>query len=158
MNGHSHTVWNFKGDYAGNVTVKAQWGQYTVTYNANGGSGAPGAQTKTYGQTLTLSGTRPTRSGYTFQGWATSASGAVAYQPGGSYTTNGAVTLYAVWRQDLATKVVTTSNYGEPVEYSSGGVSDWLILCNDGKNVSLISTNPLTKDQIGYSKRRWTYI
>lgn len=29
MNGHSHTVWNFKGDYAGNVTVKAQWHMHT---------------------------------------------------------------------------------------------------------------------------------
>ena len=71
---------------------------YSVSYNANGGSGAPSAQTKWYGTTLTLSATKPTRTGYTFKGWATSSSGSVAYQPSGSYTANAAVTLYAVWQ------------------------------------------------------------
>ena len=71
---------------------------YTVSYDANGGSGAPGSQTKTQDITLTLSGTKPTRSGYTFLGWATSSSATGAsYQPGGSYTANASVTLYAVW-------------------------------------------------------------
>lgn len=71
--------------------------KYTISYNANGGSGAPSAQTKWYGETLTLSSTRPTRTGYTFAGWATSSGGSVAYQPGGSYTANSAATLYAKW-------------------------------------------------------------
>lgn len=78
----------------GKVPKKAS---YTVSYNANGGSGAPGSQTKWYGTNLTLSSTRPIRTGYTFAGWATSASGSVAYQPGGTYTSNSAVTLYAKW-------------------------------------------------------------
>lgn len=38
--------------------------EYTVSYNANGGSGAPSSQTKFYGSDLTLSDTVPTRSGY----------------------------------------------------------------------------------------------
>ena len=46
---------------------------YKVTYNANGGSGAPSAQTKYYGTTLKLSTTKPTRNGYNFKGWGTSA-------------------------------------------------------------------------------------
>ena len=71
---------------------------YTVSYNANGGSGAPASQTKTKDIALTLSGTKPTRSGYTFLGWATSSSATSAsYQPGGRYTANASVTLYAVW-------------------------------------------------------------
>ena len=71
---------------------------YTVSYNANGGSGAPGSQTKYYGQTLTLSSTRPTRSNYNFLGWATSATASSAqYQPGGSYTYSSNTTLYAIW-------------------------------------------------------------
>lgn len=71
---------------------------YLVSYNANGGSGAPGSQTKWYGTTLVLSTIKPTRTGYAFQGWATSASGSVAYAAGGSYTGNAAITLYAVWK------------------------------------------------------------
>lgn len=71
---------------------------YTVSYNANGGSGAPSSQTKYYGKSLTLSKTKPTRTGYSFQGWATSSSGSVKYDPGDSYTANSGVTLYAVWK------------------------------------------------------------
>lgn len=78
----------------GTVPKKAS---YTVSYNANGGSGAPGSQTKWYGSNLTLSGTRPTRTGYSFAGWATSSSGSVAYQPGSTYSSNSSVTLYAKW-------------------------------------------------------------
>ncbi len=85
-----------------NVTLYAVWSknpsQYTVSYNANGGSGAPSSQTKTEGVTLTLSATKPTRSGYTFLGWSTSSTAISAtYSAGGSYTANAGATLYAVW-------------------------------------------------------------
>lgn len=82
------------------VSVKTSYG---VAYNANGGSGAPASQTKWYGETLTLSTTRPTRTNYTFKGWATSASGGVSYASGASYTANAAVTLYAVWERAYTT-------------------------------------------------------
>ena len=39
------------------------WTSYNVSYNANGGSGAPSGQTKWKDQTLTLSTTKPTRTG-----------------------------------------------------------------------------------------------
>lgn len=91
------------GSYTNNssATLYAVWkaNTYTIKYNANGGSGAPANQTKTYGKTLTLSSAKPTRANYTFIGWATSASATAAtYQPGGSYTSNSAATLYAVWK------------------------------------------------------------
>ena len=81
------------------ITLYAIWkaNTYTVSYNANGGSGAPGSQTKTYGVNLTLSSTIPTRTNYNFLGWSTSASGSVVYAAGATYTNNSAVTLYAVW-------------------------------------------------------------
>ena len=90
------------GNYTANTaaTLYAVWkaNTYTVKYNANGGTGAPSAQTKTYGVTLTLSSVKPTRTNYTFKGWATSASATTpAYSSGGSYTSNAAITLYAVW-------------------------------------------------------------
>lgn len=73
---------------------------YTISYNANGGSGAPSAQTKTENKALTLSTTKPTRNGYEFLGWAAYANaGTAQYQPGGSYNENANVTLYAVWKQ-----------------------------------------------------------
>lgn len=90
------------GSYTANAaaTLYAVWkaNTYTVKYNANGGTGAPGNQTKTYGKTLTLSSTIPTRTNYNFKGWGTSASATtVSYAAGGNYTANAAITLYAVW-------------------------------------------------------------
>lgn len=82
------------------ATLYAVWkaNTYTVSYNANGGTGAPGNQTKTYGKALTLSSTKPTRTNYNFKGWGTSASATtVTYAAGASYTNNAAITLYAVW-------------------------------------------------------------
>lgn len=93
------------------IQLFAKWtiNTWTVAYSANGGTGAPASQTKTYGQTLTLSSTRPTRSGYTFLGWSTNATGTgTAYAPGGSYTANAAATLYAVW---VAVQVTSLSAY-----------------------------------------------
>ena len=84
---------------------------YSVTYNANGGSGAPSAQTKTKDVSLTLSTTQPTRAGYNFLGWATSASATSAqYQPGSTYTANANVTLYAVW-EELNTIAINADNF-----------------------------------------------
>lgn len=74
---------------------------YTVSYNANGGTGAPGNQTKTYGVNLALSSTKPTRPGHTFKEWNTSKDGkGTTYRPGETYTKNAALTLYAIWIAD----------------------------------------------------------
>ena len=76
---------------------------FTIKYNANGGSGAPASQTKYYGKSLTLTGAKPTRTGYTFKGWARSASGAVEFAAGASYAYNADATLYAVWEANKYT-------------------------------------------------------
>lgn len=94
------------------VPAKDHW---TIAYNANGGSGAPGSQTKWRDENLTLSSTKPTRTGYTFQGWATSSGGSVAYQPGASYTSNSGTTLYAVWKANTWTvRFDATGGTGAP--------------------------------------------
>ena len=70
----------------------------TVNYNANGGSGAPTSQNKYNTVDLTLSSTKPTRTGYAFVSWNTSSDGSgVSYQPGSKYTANESATLYAIW-------------------------------------------------------------
>ena len=72
---------------------------YTVSYDANGGYGAPAQQTKKHGQSLTLAKTAPKMDGYIFMGWATkSDSSEVAYAPGATLVYNGDLTLYAVWK------------------------------------------------------------
>lgn len=95
-----------------NATLYAVWKiiTYTISYDANGGSGKPANQTKTYGKTLTLSSTIPTRSGYTFLGWSTSSTAtSETWKAGGSYTVNASDVLYAVWK--LAYSKPKISNY-----------------------------------------------
>lgn len=100
---------NPHGGYAVTIPAKAS---YNVTYNANGGSGAPSAQTKWLGETLVLSDTVPTRANYNFKGWATSSSATTAtYQPGGTYTANSALTLYAVWELAFLPPTATIRAY-----------------------------------------------
>lgn len=72
---------------------------YLVRYDANGGSGAPGAQVKVKNYALTLSDKTPTRSGYRFVGWAADRNAdAARYLPGEPYQTNEPLVLYAVWQ------------------------------------------------------------
>ena len=86
------------------ITLYAIWESYTpklyfIYYDANGGSGAPVKQIKAHNVNLTLSGIRPTRTGYLFLGWSTSSAGStVEYSPGDIYTENETSTLFAVWR------------------------------------------------------------
>lgn len=68
---------------------------YTVSYNANGGTGAPGNQIKTYGYVLTLSSQKPTRTGYIFNYWDGSDGG--TYYPGSSFGTDADTVLTAHW-------------------------------------------------------------
>lgn len=85
-------------DAYGSDTLSARTWQWTVSYNANGGTGAPSSQTKTYGQTLKLSTTKPTKKDYNFLGWGTSTeSTTIEYEAGANYTNNAAITLYAIW-------------------------------------------------------------
>lgn len=114
---------NYTADSA--ATLYAVWKAitYTVSYNANGGSGAPGNQTKTYGVNLTLSSTKPTRTNYNFKGWGTSASATtVSYAAGSTYTNNAAITLYAIW--ELAYIKPRISNVSVVRCNSSGTATD----------------------------------
>ena len=71
---------------------------YTVSYDANGGSGSVAAQTAAAGGTVTVRANGFTRNDYTFQSWNTRADGTgAAYEPGDALTVSGDVTLYAQW-------------------------------------------------------------
>lgn len=101
------STWNAYSPWVNATITVSALQSWSVTYNANGGSGAPASQTKYYGKTLTLSSSTPTRSGYTFQGWATSASGSVAYKAGASYTGNAALSLYAIWKANATAPTIS---------------------------------------------------
>jgi uncharacterized repeat protein (TIGR02543 family) len=96
-----------------NVTLTAQWtalGSFTVTFNANGGTGTMTVQTTNVPTALTLNAF--TRAGYSFSGWNTLAvGGGTAYANGAIYPFTANVTLYAQW----------TANPTHTVTYANGG-------------------------------------
>ena len=131
-------IYNFRNgsNYFGcsiNYSVRT----YAVSYNSNGGSGAPGTQYKTHNVALTLSSVRPYKSSqsagaykvtfnanggycstaylnaarttqYTFSKWNTYSSGSgTNYYPGGTYTTNAPLSLYAIYSSNTITNSVT---------------------------------------------------
>ena len=74
---------------------------YTIKYNANGGSGAPSNQVKEHNKNITLSTSKPTRTGYTFVNWNTSSAGnGTSYSAGATYSGNSDITMYAQWRRN----------------------------------------------------------
>ncbi len=89
-------------------TIYAVWKPiFELRYDANGGTGAPDSQTYTAlsatstQATFTVPNQTPTKEGYTFKGWADSATATDAqYQPGGPIAVkheNSPKTVYAVW-------------------------------------------------------------
>ena len=131
------------------VTLYAIWeaNTYTVKYNANGGSGAPSSQTKTYGVALTLSSTKPTRSNYTFKGWGTSAKATtVAYAAGDPYTANAAVTLYAIWTLSYKKPRITNFSVGR---CASDGSDD------DAGTYALVKFNWVCDKTVSSIKIEW---
>lgn len=79
---------------------------FQITYNANGGSGAPRPHIKNLGSSLSLSSMKPVRSGYTFLGWSkNSAATTTDYKAGDEYKENDNAVLYAVWEKDHAADI-----------------------------------------------------
>ena len=100
------------------VGTPAPMKKFTLSYNANGGKGAPSSQsveTTANSVVMTVSSVKPTRDGYHFCGWALTPNGHVSYRPGNEITLTGDVTLYAVW----ATRT------GSPQTGDSGNIALW---------------------------------
>ena len=131
--------------------------QFTVSYNANGGSGAPGSQTKYYGQTLILSTQQPTRPGYKFLRWNTNANGTgTSYSPGGQYTNNSAVTLYAIWE---VAEVIDFITYSNPIVISanSGKTGADIDSLYDSNNLAVQVSGSSAVANINYYVRIYTF-
>jgi len=141
--GYSFTGWNTLANNTGtpytdgasypftaNTTLYAQWAaySYTVTFDGNGG-GSPSSTSKsvtydsTYGTLATV-----TRTGYTFNGWFTAASGGTQVTSSTTVAITGAQTLYAQWTINTFTLTYTAGANGsitgktpQTVDYNTSG-------------------------------------
>ena len=167
--GYTFAGWN--GSYTNvtsNRTITAKWtaNTYTVTYNANGGIGAPASQTKVYGQNLTLSSTKPTAFwtltynanggsvsptsksiSRPFRTWNTRADGTgTNYAAGATYTGNAPLTLYAQYDNATAGTLPTPTR-------SNCTFNRWTTAQNSGSTVT--SSTTITKNTTIYAF--WNY-
>ena len=133
-------------DKAGNVShisgeTKRQ--EFTITYDANGGTGEVPASQKALQQANVKVDTTAilTKHGYNFLGWALSNNATTAITNFEMPTSD--VTLYAVWQaiSGTATEVIKGEFYGDKVNYSANGVTDWKIFSKDGDNIYLITSD-----------------
>lgn len=93
---------------------------YTLTYNANGGSGAPSSQSGYV--SYIISSVSPSRSGYSFLGWSRSRTAtSPSYLVGDVITLTENTTLYAVWKEN--TVVIPPDDGGDDIGGESGGES-----------------------------------
>lgn len=142
------TPWKHTIHYNSNIPTNAPTGTTTV-------SNMPGDQTKTFDEKLMISSNKPTRKGYNFAGWSTSANGDVVYQPGAEYKNDqngGTVTLYAKW-----TTWKHTVTYDKNVPANSKKTDVKNMPGNQTKiydqNLTLQSNVPT---RIGYTFVKWT--
>ncbi len=118
ISGEKFVSWNTKSDGTGttynpgstftenhNLTLYAQWEESycTVTFIANGGEDAPKTMKRKYDVKYVLPSKTPTRYGYDFRYWTTSANGGTVYFPSKEYTMKGNLILYANWKAHVYT-------------------------------------------------------
>jgi uncharacterized repeat protein (TIGR02543 family) len=100
---------------------------YSVSFNANGGTGSIEAVNVTDGEATTLPSSGFTKAGFSLSGWKVNNEGALL-EKGASYTVTGAATLYAQWSPNTinvtykpngptADEVAESFTYGE--EYNA---------------------------------------
>lgn len=156
---YNNVTWDDSTSFSWNFTsanwiceLYTAWNTYTVRYNANGGSGSMSNTNATYNTAFNLRSNSFTRTGYSFGGWATSASGGAAYSNGQSVnnltaTNGGTVNLYAVWNiiKPYSLSLSRTSSTTNSVSFSwsaSGvGISNYSIYYRAGTSGSYTRAN-----------------
>lgn len=112
---------------------------YTITFDANGGSGTMNPQIFTYGEPQNLSPNEFTMENKDFLGWAKTSGGSIAYDDNSGYTIGTAdVTLYAVWG-----KLVTADNAATVIAGLEGGTWE-----NPNVYMIKITDKTLTADKL----------
>ena len=103
-----------------NMTLYAVWkvNTYTVSYNANGGTGGPAPVSVAYGSYCGIAAGTPTRTDYTFKGWATTSTATTAMASSSTFQVTSDITLYAVW-QRIVRVLTLDANGGTLTDYNT---------------------------------------
>ena len=162
--GHDFTGWKTSAgaEYApgagyastANLVLIAQWAAKTIaiTYNVNGGSGsAPASANWTYSTSTPATldaGTGLTKTGYTFGGWAASASATSGATTG---TPSSSLTYYAVWTPISYTVTYAAGSGSGTVPTESGKTLGTSFVLASGSSL----TPPAPSGAVTYSFAYW---
>ena len=111
-----HNIWIRSGENVIEAPYQyTAYTEYTVRYDANGGTGSMSDQTGCWTvEAYKIKSNSFTRAGYHFIGWSTSPNGGVVYVPNQEFRALGDTTLYAVWELNdyniYYTKGLTNNN------------------------------------------------
>lgn len=124
------------------LTLYARWttATYTVTFHANGGTVTPTSMEAAYGSSYGTLPT-PTRTGYTFDGWYTAASGGTLVTTTGTVTSTH--TLFAHWTANTYTVAFDPNN-------GSGSMDSQTFIYGAAQNLTV---NQFTRT--GYTFTGW---
>ena len=119
-------------------------GNASCNISASGGISGTTFSGSSMSQTLYMSSTVPTRSGYKFMGWATSSTDTTAaFQPGGQFGIDATTTLYDVWQ--ILTKI-TMKVYDTSYRVLSNGNGQ---VTKDSLSDLTIDMEPIQEDLTG---------
>ena len=155
--------WKITTSITGNisVTANATANKYTVTYDANGGTCSTTSKDVTYNSTYGTLAT-PTKTGYTFSGWYTAASGGNQVTASTKVTITSNQTLYAHWTANTYTLTFNanggTNTSGGNFALTTpatgyGATESWVTVTYDSSNFSAMSGNNPTRT--GYKFLGW---
>lgn len=130
-------------DFWENTTLYAHWTKsdaektYTITFDANGGKGGATLTTGANGRLPALPAANPTRTGYTFSGWYTAATGGSKVTTSTQFKKDA--TVYAHWAKDGGSDTPddTKKTYTITFHANGGSVSPSSAATNDGGKVAL---------------------
>ena len=136
--------------FAENTTIYAHWQkqtaqEYTVTFNANGGSVTPASVTTKDGKLESLP--TPTYDGYDFLGWYTQKDGGEKVTTDTVFTENS--TIYAHWQKQTAQAYTVTLNANGGTIAEGQNVTSYIY----GVGAKLPTENEITKT--GYIFAGW---
>ena len=182
-NGYTFIEWCTNADYTGGITsstvveletahtLYANWkaNNYTVKFDANGGSVSTASKSVTYNGTYGELPT-PTRAGYDFKGWYTAKTNGTKVSSSDKFSLTKDQTLYAIWQAKTYTvtlnanggsvspttkKVTYDQSYGDlPTPTRSGyNFKGWYTATTGGTKV--VSTDVYKTDKAQTLYARW---
>jgi uncharacterized repeat protein (TIGR02543 family) len=162
LTGNSFSGWNTAANGSGtpyadgaqitmgtvDITLYAQWTveSYSLTFDANGGTGTMSSTTLEYDATTDLPANTFTRTDYFFTGWNTAANNSgTAYSDEAVFTMGGTdITLYAQWGYDFGSYRVISNAENTPGNFSVLDDGTYLYIMVYSGSRKLIKVNKTT--------------